>query len=92
MLFIRYGVIVRSEGDQLIKNFISKEKSLKSWQSVVVIDKERSNELKNVLANFPEILSKPEVKAQIIKSFNHYVFTHFLFIYSQLLRPVPSTI
>ena len=53
MLFIRYGVIVRSVGDQLIKNVISKEKSIKSWQSVVVVDEERSNELKNVLSNFP---------------------------------------
>lgn len=84
MLFIRYGVIVRSEGDQLIKDVISKEKSLKSWQSVVVVDKKRSNELKNVLANFPEILSKPEVKAQIIKSFNFKIPVAYIKLYDNM--------
>jgi len=59
MLFKKHEIIVRSEGDQIIKNVNSKEKHLKSWQSVVIKNIERSNKLAKVLANYSVIFSKP---------------------------------
>lgn len=79
MLFIRHGVIVRSEGDQIIKNIVSKEKRLKSWQTTIVVNEEISNKLKKVLANYLDILSKPRIRGQIIKSFNFRSLFRFAF-------------
>lgn len=84
MLFIRHGVIVRSEGDQIIKNIVSKEKNLKSWQTVVVENEERTNELKEVLANYSGVLSKPEIREQIIKSFTFKIPVAYITLYDRM--------
>lgn len=83
MLFIRHGVIVKSEGGQIIKNIVSNEKLLKSWQTTIVVNEESSNKLKEVLVNYLDILSKSRVRSQIIKSFNFKIPVAYIRLYDK---------